>query len=373
MLNASYVYTADDERIAVYTPTNGTWRWTLREASGKVLRELTSRNPASGTLGTASWSWTKDYIWRDGLLLATRQLEPGATTPATYHYHLDHLGTPRQITDDTNQIVGSHSYHAFGPELSDGQKNEPSATSLKYTGHERDGDLDYMHARYYDPDMGRFLSVDPSTKFDLHNPQSWNRYAYAHNNPINKFDPDGRDALAVTFVGYRVQTPFGRRPLGHSGITIVRGSGRTSYYEFGRYAPGGEVRQRTVPDLVMKNGLPTRESLKAHMAALSAKGQGLPVSGAYFTNDTAAKMEAFAEAREQDASKQGTYGLTTNNCATFCEDVLEAGGEKLDEALNNSPSNVMQELQDRSDFDVHYDPKKDELTVTCKEGSACPP
>ena len=110
------------------------------------------------------------------------------------------------------------------------------------------------------------------------------------------------------------------------------------------------------------------------MAALSAKaGQGLPVSGAYFTNDTAPQMQAFAEERKQDSSKQGTYGLLTNNCATFCEDVLRAGGEKLDEALKNTPENVMQELQDRADFSVHYDPTKDELTVTCREGAACPP
>lgn len=92
-----------------------------------------------------------------------------------------------------------------------------------------------------------------------------------------------------------------------------------------------------------------------------------------FTNDTAAKMEAFAAAREQDPSKQGAYKLFTNNCATFCEDVLRAGGEKLDEALRNTPENVIQELQDRADFSVHYDPKKDELTVTCREGAACPP
>ena len=188
-----YIYTADDERIAVYTPANGTWRWTLRDASGKVLRELASSNPAGGgTLGTASWSWIRDYVYRDGLLLASRQLDPGTAAATTYRYHLDHLGTPRRVTDSTNHVVGQHNYHAFGPETSG--ISEPSPTPLKYTGHERDGDLDSMHARYYDPDMGRFLSVDPvmSVKRSIAEPQSWNRFTYAVNNPINRLDPDGR-------------------------------------------------------------------------------------------------------------------------------------------------------------------------------------
>ena len=98
------------------------------------------------------------------------------------------------ITDDAGRVVGKHSYHPFGPELPT-DKSEPSATRLKYTGHERDGELDYMHARYYDSHMGRFLSVDPSMdlKANLPNPQRWNRYSYVSNNPINKTDPDGRD------------------------------------------------------------------------------------------------------------------------------------------------------------------------------------
>jgi RHS repeat-associated protein len=197
-----YIYTANDERIAVYVPGAGSWQWSLRDASGKVLREMTSSDPpaGTGTVGTASWSWVKDYVYRDGLLVASRQLEPGAAAPTTYHYHVDHLGTPRQITDDSGRIVGAHSYHAFGPEQTDDRKDEPSPTRLKYTGHERDPELDYMHARYYDAKMGRFLSVDPvlDVKAALASPQRWNRYSYVSNNPINKIDPDGRDEWAMS-------------------------------------------------------------------------------------------------------------------------------------------------------------------------------
>ncbi|MFZ2493947.1 MAG: RHS repeat-associated core domain-containing protein [Thermoanaerobaculia bacterium] len=194
-----YVYDASGERIGVYDSQSDSWQWTVRDASGKVLREFTS--PASEP---GNWQWTKDYVWRDGQLLATVQREPGGTTPVTYHYHLDHLGTPRLITSDAGQTVGVHDYHPFGEELS-GNPAEPARSRMQFTGHERDvavGDptasLDYMHARYYGLQVGRFLSVDPKQRRNaLPNPQAYNRYSYAINSPINYVDPNGEDVVPV--------------------------------------------------------------------------------------------------------------------------------------------------------------------------------
>jgi RHS repeat-associated protein len=50
--------------------------------------------------------------------------------------------------------------------------------------------MDYMHARYYRPGLGRFLSVDPALGNPA-NPQSWNRYSYVQNQPINFLDGTG--------------------------------------------------------------------------------------------------------------------------------------------------------------------------------------
>ncbi len=58
-------------------------------------------------------------------------------------------------------------------------------------------DLDYMHARYYSPWMGRFLSTDPINSGKPGAPQSWNKYTYGLNNPMKYVDPDGE--FAVTF------------------------------------------------------------------------------------------------------------------------------------------------------------------------------
>jgi RHS repeat-associated protein len=187
-----FIYTVDDQRLAVYSEAGGGWTWTIRDVNGNVLRELTS----SGS----SWQWTRDYIWRDGLLLASLQPDPGALAPSRFHYHLDHLGTPRRITDARDRVVGVHDYHAFGPELAGGTDESPLA-AIKYTGHERDGGLDYMLARYYDSALGRFLSVDPMLDVEnaLLRPQTWNRYSYVANNPLGSVDPTG--AVLISFTG----------------------------------------------------------------------------------------------------------------------------------------------------------------------------
>ena len=56
--------------------------------------------------------------------------------------------------------------------------------------------LDYMHARYCSPGMGRFFSADPVLG-DSGLPQSWNRYAYVRNNPMRYVDPHGRESAQI--------------------------------------------------------------------------------------------------------------------------------------------------------------------------------
>jgi RHS repeat-associated protein len=196
-----YVYTADEERLATYTG-QGNWRFTVRDSEQKVVREFTVYQGASAT----TWTWDRDHVFRDGALLAT--LYPSGQRQ---QFHLDHLGSPRVVSDVNGVKVGTHAYYPFGDEL-DLATTESLSERLKFTGHERDSlgsnePLDYMHARYYSPTMGRFLSVDPiiDQKRALAHPQVWNRYSYVENNPVNLTDPDGKCPLcvliAIGFVG----------------------------------------------------------------------------------------------------------------------------------------------------------------------------
>jgi len=178
-----YLYTADDERAWSYK-TDNTSLWTLRGPGNKVLREYT-------TNGT--WSVAEDYIYRDGLLLAAE------TPQGTRHLHLDHLGTPRLVSDTLGQQKAYHVYYPYGEEAT--AFNQDTVRE-KFTGHERDlgnpagagDDLDYMHARFFGPLTGRFLSIDPviDVKRSLKQPQGWNRFAYVQGNPIRYTDPNGK-------------------------------------------------------------------------------------------------------------------------------------------------------------------------------------
>jgi RHS repeat-associated protein len=179
-----YAYTADDERLFAFDVSASTTHWTLRGFDNKVLRDFKQVG--------ATWSVERDYVYRGGLLLAA--LKPGG---AVEHYTLDHLGTPRLITDGTGHKIGYHAYWPFGEEWSPGNARE--GAPLKFTGHERDVDpsgFDYMHARYYQAAWGRFLAVDPVLG-EPTRPQSWNRYAYVRNSPLLLADPTGRNATMM--------------------------------------------------------------------------------------------------------------------------------------------------------------------------------
>jgi RHS repeat-associated protein len=204
--STTYIYTADDERIGIESDVGGV-RWTLRDFDGKVLREFDS---PWGTLDDMSpFLWVEDYVYGEGQLLAGKREEPEG---GARHFHLDHLGTPRLITNASGNKYALHDYYPFGTEQSSYRQEmqdfaHDRPEPMQFTGHEREYNtgtyvttpipLDYMHARYYSPQWGRFLSVDPGG-YDASNPQSWNRYAYVVNSPIRMTDPTGRVAAEST-------------------------------------------------------------------------------------------------------------------------------------------------------------------------------
>ena len=119
--------------------------------------------------------------------------------------HLDHLGSVRQVTDWNGVQLSRHRYYPFGEEATPVSDTDPAH---KFTGHERDEGfvsdlpLDYMHARYCSPVLGRFWSVDPIDSAHPGSPQSWNRYPYVRGNPLKFKDPDGRAVETVVDLGF---------------------------------------------------------------------------------------------------------------------------------------------------------------------------
>ncbi|MBP1123903.1 MULTISPECIES: RHS repeat-associated core domain-containing protein [Pseudomonas] len=84
---------------------------------------------------------------------------PNATQP--YHYQLDHLGTPQELTAADGEIVWSAHYRAYGQisRLDVGKVDNP----LRFQGQyfDEESGLHYNRHRYYNPDVGRYLTPDP--------------------------------------------------------------------------------------------------------------------------------------------------------------------------------------------------------------------
>ena len=113
-----------------------------------------------------------------------------------YFYHGDHLGSAYWITDYTGAPIQYIHYAPYG-ELIDNQVSYGYDERYKFTGKERDKEsgYDYFGARYYFSSFSHWLTVDPlADKYPGISP-----YAYCVWNPIKYVDPDGRDAVLITF------------------------------------------------------------------------------------------------------------------------------------------------------------------------------
>ncbi len=135
-------------------------------------------------------------------LLLALLAAPPARAQVVEYYHTDAIGNVRAITDASGNVIERHDYQPYGEEWLPQGGTQP----LRFTGKERDVEtgLDYFGARYYGSKIGRFTTTDPvyTWQENLVDPQRWNRYAYARNNPLRYTDPDGKFIVpALVVVG----------------------------------------------------------------------------------------------------------------------------------------------------------------------------
>jgi len=182
------------------TPGNMTYTY---DAEGEKLKKV------SGGI-------TREYIdgieYNNGALefIAT---EEGRAIPAgaTYNYEFylkDHLGNIRAGVKQDGSITQIQDYYAYGLIMNPGNAYSSSPiNNFKYNGKEKQeetGQYDYG-ARFYDPVVGRWTTVDPSA--DDEDQELESPYAYVANNPITRTDPDGRiwNYIAGAVVGAGIE------------------------------------------------------------------------------------------------------------------------------------------------------------------------
>jgi RHS repeat-associated protein len=133
--------------------------------------------------------------------ISENQQIQGAWTPSFYGY--DGGGSVRQLTNTSAAVTDTYNYDAFGNLLN---STGSTPNNYLYRGEQFDKDLDlyYLRARYYNPATGRFLSRDPENGNPA-DPRTLHKYLYAGGDPIGRIDPRGREALLeYAFMAYHL-------------------------------------------------------------------------------------------------------------------------------------------------------------------------
>jgi len=170
---ATYLYDGWGRRTSV-VGTDGLNRLYVYNQDGKLMYG----GPTSGS--------KRKYIYLGNHMIA----EDGVA--GLEYIHTDGLGSPVARTSGNGALISRTRYEPYGLTA---MGEEPT---IGFTGHVNDfaTGLVYMQQRYYDPLAGRMLSIDPVTT-DADTGSSFNRYAYANNNPYKYIDPDGRQVVKV--------------------------------------------------------------------------------------------------------------------------------------------------------------------------------
>ena len=137
------------------------------------------------------------------------------TNSGIQYVFTDHQGSTRVVTNSQGTVVSRHDYEPFGGEIygvgarsGDPKSGQADLVRQKYAGMERDEGSSLNHTLWRKQDYlsGRWTSPDPyGGSMTVADPQSFNRYTYVNNDPVNKVDPLG---LMLSDIGvYQTYNP----------------------------------------------------------------------------------------------------------------------------------------------------------------------
>ncbi len=194
-----HLYDADGNRVQTkVTPAGGgaaTVTNYLVDTTGN-LSQVIAETDGTGALNAL---YVRAY---DELLAVLRPT--GTSTWATRYVHVDGLGSVRVLTDETGVVTDTRDYEAFG------SRNETAGSdplAFGFAGEPFDSlsKLAYHRARWMDPRVGRFISMDrfPSLR---RIPGTLHRYGYVRSNPITRRDPSGLEDLIDVSVSVNISS-----------------------------------------------------------------------------------------------------------------------------------------------------------------------
>jgi RHS repeat-associated protein len=204
---ARYTYDHEGKRTSIITSSGSTY---FHYNGDKIVYETNANNAI-----------TAEYTW-------DAQGNPVTMTKSgeTYYYHINGHGDVTTLTNSSGVVVAEYNYDAWGNILSETGAMAAS-NPFRYAGYRYDQEtgLYYLKTRYYDSNLGRFITKDLFHGFE-DDPLSLNRYTYVKNNPVINIDPDGLYSKKVHWWGieYRFNKKETEKIIHYAEGTVAAGT-----------------------------------------------------------------------------------------------------------------------------------------------------
>ena len=304
----SYTYNVEDVRVRnLCGESETTYAYNTNGRLSKLLAKTTD-----GVI-------TK-YVYGLGLI--------GEETGGSFKtYHFDYRGSTAAITDINGNVTDTFEYDTYGNLVS---RTGTSVVIFLYNG--RDGvvtdsnGLIYMRARYYSPELKRFINADIIAG-EISNAVTLNRYAYANGNPVSNIDPFGLSAergnsntkvyYAIYVVDYDIGP--GLPVVGHSKLYFLCDNGEVILTEYtGKFPHKDTAKIFVYPsDYSSKTLIKDLKRFNDNFKSMYLNGMDFVLLKGDFTDSL-----SYAEKLES-SSDYPDYNLITNSCLTYTKKLLD--------------------------------------------------
>ena len=172
--SASHAYNGDGHRV-MRTINGQTSRFVID--ANRRLPEVLAEVDANGNV-------QRNYVYGYGLVAQI------GNASVAHFYHFDPTGSTLALTNNAGAVTDSYAYTPYGETTVNGNTVNPFRYVGKLGVMDDGNGMQFMRARYYRPDVARFMSLD-ALLGDVKDSQTLNRYAYVKGNPIMNVDPSG--------------------------------------------------------------------------------------------------------------------------------------------------------------------------------------